>query len=62
MSEVSLIDGHIDDKHDEKKHGKWLPQLILGQRVWDCSECKTIGSPSWNWCPVCGADMRGETK
>lgn len=43
----------------ERKHGRWLPQILLGQRVWDCSECKTLGSPQWNCCPICCADMRG---
>ena len=41
------------------RHGRWLPQLVLGQKAWDCSECKTLGSPHWKWCPVCGAKMDG---
>ena len=36
------------------RHGRWLPQVVLGQKSWDCSECKTLGSPHWKWCPVCG--------
>jgi hypothetical protein len=43
----------------EVVHGKWLPQKLLGERVWDCSECKTLGSPQWKFCPVCGAKMDG---
>lgn len=39
------------------KHGRWLPQVLLGQRVWDCSECKTLGSPFWKRCPICEAKM-----
>ena len=39
------------------RHGRWLPQVVLGQKAWDCSECKTLGSPHWKWCPVCGAKM-----
>lgn len=39
------------------KHGRWLPQILLGQRVWDCSECATLGSPQWKRCPVCEAKM-----
>lgn len=39
------------------KHGRWLLQVLLGQRVWDCSECKTLGSPHWKRCPVCEAKM-----
>ena len=38
-------------------HGRWLPQVVLGQKAWDCSECKTLGSPHWKWCPVCGCKM-----
>lgn len=41
----------------EVKHGQWLPQRLLGKDIVDCSECKTIGSPQWGWCPVCGAKM-----
>ena len=39
------------------RHGRWLPQVVLGQKAWDCSECKTLGSLHWKWCPVCGAKM-----
>ena len=41
------------------RHGMWLHQVVLGQKAWDCSECKTLGSPQWKWCPVCGAKMDG---
>ena len=44
------------------KHGRWLPQILLGTRVWDCSECKTIGSPAWKRCPVCEAKMSVEAQ
>ena len=39
------------------RHGRWLPQVVLCQKAWDCSECKTLGSPHWKWCPVCGCKM-----
>ena len=39
------------------RYGRWLPQVVLGQKAWDCSECKTLGSPHWKWCPVCGCKM-----
>ena len=42
---------------EKEKRGRWLPQTVLGQKAWDCSECKTLGSPHWKWCPVCGARM-----
>ena len=48
------------DNNVGHKHGKWLPQMLLGQRVWDCSECKSLGSPQWKVCPVCLAVMDGK--
>ena len=42
------------------KRGRWLPQILNGTRIWDCSECKTIGSPEWKHCPVCVAKMDSE--
>lgn len=44
-------------KVEKVKYGKWLPQILLGQKVWDCSECKTLGSPHWKRCPICEAKM-----
>ena len=41
------------------KHGQWLPQIVCGTKVWDCSECKTLGSPDWKRCPICEAKMDG---
>lgn len=62
------ISGIIDADNDQPtsayfqrvRHGRWLPQVVLGQKAWDCSECKTLGSPQWKWCPVCGAKMDEE--
>ena len=44
------------------RHGQWLPQIVLGEKAWDCSECKTLGSPHWKWCPMCGCRMDGEER
>ena len=44
------------------KRGRWLPQILNGARIWDCSECKTIGSPAWKRCPVCEAKMDEEVE
>ena len=44
----------------EIQHGKWIPQIVYGERVWVCSKCQTIGSPRWNVCPVCVAKMDGK--
>ena len=50
------------NQYEPVKRGRWLPQILLGERVWDCSECKTIGSPQWKRCPVCEAKMIEEEK
>jgi hypothetical protein len=42
------------------RRGRWFPQSLWEGDIVECSECQTIGSPQWNFCPVCGADMRGE--
>jgi len=66
--------GWIDDMptiEPERKTGRWK---FYGRETWvrddgkpvfiQCSECNATvinnGSAEWNFCPVCGADMRGE--
>ncbi len=44
----------------EVRHGEWIHHRLSNGDIWDCSECKTLGSPQWNWCPICGAKMDGE--
>lgn len=56
----------------ERKHGKWIlvedystEEIEDGEKYWVCSLCG-CGSDSYdttyhtNYCPNCGADMRGE--
>lgn len=48
----------------ERKHGKWLDVTTLDNEFicWVCSECRHgtdfVYEP-YNYCPNCGADMRG---
>lgn len=43
---------------EERKRGKWLRKL--SQTPWPiCSECGIYGANESNYCPNCGADMRG---
>ena len=42
------------------KCGSWVHKILLGEQAWFCSECKTIGSPTWKRCPVCEAKMDEE--
>lgn len=49
----------------ERKTGKWIDDNIFGQLpVIICDQCKTFFplqfGDSHNFCPNCGADMRGE--
>ena len=44
------------------RHGRWVHKVLLGEQAWFCSECKTIGSPTWKRCPVCEAKMDEEVK
>ena len=59
MSGVKILNQFPGADVAQVRHGRWLPQVVLGQKAWDCSECKTLGSPHWKWCPVCGAKMEG---
>ena len=47
------------EHHKEERKGRWVRCDVWGQEYWDCSECKTMGSPHWKVCPVCTAEMRG---
>ena len=42
---------------EQVRHGRWVHKILLGEQAWFCSECKTIGSPTWKRCPVCEAKM-----
>ena len=54
----------------ERKKGEWIykPDIYLDEQTWECSECGEPwifidGTPSENnanFCPNCGADLRGE--
>ena len=45
----------------ELKTGKWRPNHISGSILYECDQCGyDCGAYSFNFCPMCGADMRGE--
>ena len=64
-----IIDVHIRDTDDVVKifvpvrHGRWIEKdkYAFGT-FYDCSNCGNLildNGHSWNYCPNCGADMRG---
>lgn len=49
-------------EYAEVKHGEWQGKPIAGVSTVICSECKSAfreNRGKWNYCPYCGADMRG---
>ena len=46
---------------EERKSGKWEIYVIspFDGEGCRCSECNYEGAPYWDFCPNCGADMRG---
>ena len=57
---IPLIDIKNAPTIEERKKGKWIKREI----GWKCSNCTLCtndrGADSFNFCPNCGADMRGD--
>ena len=51
------IDMAIEALRQERPNGGWKSYEI---DVNECSECGYLSIFKYNFCPVCGADMRGE--
>lgn len=45
---------------EERPHGKWIYVCCYGDEYPQCSVCGEINDVKTNFCPDCGADMRGE--
>lgn len=52
----------------ERKKGKWIKEYWNGEHTRKCSACditQTVttyrGKVNFNYCPYCGADMRGDS-
>lgn len=41
-------------------HGTWTDEMA-SQGAFVCSECLNVSGWSYDFCPHCGVDMRGET-
>lgn len=64
INSVSLaieIGNNIPSVEPEQKKGEWVVHdYALGRERYECTECKGRCDLEYNFCPHCGADMRGE--
>lgn len=72
MSVEEMLDTYTNDgcptvySNQERKKGKWEREVLgstsgYGTTVmYQCSECERMAINQYNYCPWCGADMRGE--
>lgn len=48
----------------ENVRGEWMPDLDYDGEdewlIWECSNCGQLTESQTNFCPYCGADMRGD--
>lgn len=63
-NEVYRAMNDIPSAEPERKKGKWIDGLpYINSHWWVCSVCH-VSAPEnhtgYNFCPSCGADMRGE--
>lgn len=56
----------IDALPSAERKGKWIPSferwgdILTTVDGYTCSECSVFNTDKDNYCPNCGADMRGE--
>lgn len=47
---------------EERPQGEWIRTALYGQTCYECDNCHLHYDLKTNFCPNCGADMRGENK
>ena len=64
--EIERAEDYIDDAKTIDAvpvvHAHWIKNNCYNVRglIYECSNCNTVMFSAWNYCPNCGADMRGE--
>ena len=60
--EVNEFIDYIDSAPtvDKRPPGKWINKFIGGNECVMCSECELHFDIGTNFCPNCGADMKGD--
>lgn len=57
----------LQEVKPERKKGKWIADVdrwgdvVTTVNGYICSECKVFNTDKDNYCPNCGADMRGDS-
>ena len=57
---ADFMSGFEMGKEKFRKKGKWIDAEFCDEQRWQCSECGRKVLVKENFCPECGADMRGE--
>ena len=60
LYEIQDVLEGLPSAYPERKKGKWEPESYYHNHEFICSECGNTGKWHWDYCPNCGADMRGE--
>ena len=55
-----LADVQEAEEEEEPKTGEWIEHFDESGKWYECDQCHTDWGGAVNFCPNCGADMRGE--
>lgn len=52
---------YLPSAQTERKKGKWITNLYaFGEDRYECNRCHNTAFHCYDYCPNCGADMRGD--
>lgn len=65
LSMVENVIFNLPATQPQRMRGRWIPDNPVGGGYWVCTACKHpteafAADIIYNYCPFCGADMRGE--